>query len=147
MRLVRVAQSLIATYGVLIQGSTPFAVTLERPWLKNQEGLSCITAGVYECVRGQHRLASMDHDFETFEITGVPGRSKILFHKGNVPEDSHGCVLVGEAFNPVLGKPGITESGHGFDELMQLLRMTDRFPLSIIDAFDKYMLNEPAEAP
>jgi hypothetical protein len=42
---------------------------------------------------------------------------------------------VGEAFNPVLGRPGISESGHGFDEFMGLLKLTNRFALEVLDAF------------
>lgn len=140
MRLIRVAQGLIATYGVWVHDRIPFAVSLERPWKNNERGVSCISAGVYEC----RRIKSPKFG-DTFQVMDVPGRSEILIHKGNIDEDSHGCILIGEAFNPVLGKPGITDSGHAFAELMNLMRMTDRFPLSIIDAFDKYMLNEPAE--
>jgi len=128
MKLVRVALNQIATYGVLIQGDTPFAVTLERPWLDNRPNVSCIPAGHYEC----HRVQSPKFG-DTFEIANVHGRSSILFHKGNIMDDSHGCVLIGESFNPVLGKSGITRSGDGFAEFLSLLRMTDRFPLEIVE--------------
>lgn len=63
----------------------------------------------------------------------MPGRSEILFHKGNIDADTHGCIIVGEAFNPVLGRPGVTESGHAFEELLGLLRLTDRFQLAVVD--------------
>lgn len=142
MRLIRVAQNLTATYGVLCQGTVPFAVTLERPWRDNRRSESCIPAGIYEC----RRVVSPKFG-ETFEITNVPARSHILFHKGNLEDDTHGCVIVGEAFNPVLGRPGITESGHGFAEFLSLLRMVDRFALSIVDAFRLAMFNEPVKAP
>lgn len=128
MKLVRVSKATTATYGVLLQGDIPFAVTLERPWLDNQPNVSCIPAGKYECRRIQSPKFG-----ETFQICEVPGRSAILFHKGNISDDSHGCVLVGEAFNPVLGKPGITQSGDGFAEFLNILRMTDRFPLEIVE--------------
>ncbi|HXT13096.1 MAG TPA: DUF5675 family protein [Candidatus Angelobacter sp.] len=29
------------------------------------------------------------------EITGVPGRTNILFHGGNQPKNSEGCILLG----------------------------------------------------
>lgn len=128
MKLVRVSKCLTATYGVLLQGDIPFAVTLERPWLDNQPEVSCIPAGQYDCRKVQSPKFG-----ETFEVANVPGRSAILFHKGNVDTDSHGCILIGEAFNPVLGKPGITQSGEGFAEFISLLRMTDKFPLTIVE--------------
>ena len=128
MKLVRVSMCLTATYGVLLQGEIPFAVTLERPWLDNKPNESCIPAGKYEC-----RMVESPKFGKTFEVTNVPGRSAILFHKGNIADDSHGCILVGESFNPVLGKPGITQSGQGFAEFLSMLRMTDRFPLEIVE--------------
>lgn len=136
MRLIRVAQSDVATYGVLVQGRTPFALTLERPWRENRRGESCIPAGVYECRRVQSPTFG-----NTFEVINVPARSEILFHKGNIDDDTHGCILVGERFDPVLGKPGITASKEGFEEFLKLTRLTDRFPISVIDAFSTYMVN------
>ncbi len=70
----------------------PFSMTLERPWLDNHCDVSCIPAGIYVC----KRIVSPKFG-ETFEVTDVPGRSAILFHAGNVPEDSHGCILLGNA--------------------------------------------------
>lgn len=135
MQLIRVARTSSATYGVLVYGTIPFAVTLERAWQNNERGVSCIPGGpltapvVYQCARVKSPKFG-----DTFEVLNVPGRSEILFHKGNIDDDSHGCILVGEAFNPILGKPGITEAGHGFAELMSIMRLTDRFQLSVIEA-------------
>ena len=130
MKLIRVARNATATYGVLLQGEIPFAVTLERPWLDNRPMESCIPAGAYEC----RRVASPKFG-NTFEVTGVPGRSAILFHRGNLADDSLGCILVGEQFNPVLGKPGIAASKEGFAEFLALTSMTDSFPLTIQEAY------------
>src|SRR5574341_631744 len=128
MKLVRVARNSEATYGVLVQGDIPFAVTLERPWLDNQKGESCIPASHYICRRVESPKFG-----NTFEITDVPGRDAILFHKGNLSDDTHGCILVGEQFNPVLGRPGITASKEGFAEFLNLTSMTNEFPLEIVE--------------
>src|SRR5690349_801135 len=128
MKLVRVSKATSATYGVLLQGDIPFAVTLERPWQNNEQGVSCIPAGEYQCQR-----VNSPKFGDTFEVMNVPNRSAILFHKGIIDDDSHGCILVGEAFNQVLGKPGITGSGDGFAEFLSLLRMANNFPLSIVE--------------
>lgn len=103
------------TFGVLCDAGGPFAVTLELPWKDNAPQVSCIPAGTYLCKRIQS-----PHHGNTFEITGVPGRSKVLLHKANTIADLLGCVGVGEAFNVVNGKRGITESGKGFGEFLAL---------------------------
>lgn len=137
MRLIRIADNRIASYGVLIHDRTPFAVSLERPWRNNERNVSCIPPGTYEC-----RRVKSPRFGETFQVMDVPGRSQILFHKGNIDADTHGCICVGEAFNPVLGKPGITQSGEGFSEFLGLLRMTDRFALSVIAAYPALYLQD-----
>ena len=128
MKLVRVARNLCATYGVLVQGDIPFAVTLERPWLDNKKGESCIPAGDYYCKRVDSPTFG-----NTFEVAGVPGRSAILFHKGNLEDDTHGCILVGESFNPILGRPGIAASKEGFAEFLKITSMTNHFMLQIVE--------------
>ena len=66
------------------------AHTLERPWRGNQPNESCIPGGDYTCVRRvSQRFGS------TFEVRDVPGRTDILFHRGNFVADTHGCILVG----------------------------------------------------
>ena len=134
MILARVAPTDVSMYGVLIQGHIPFAVTLERPWRNNERRVSCIPTGTYEC-----RRVKSPKFGDTFQVMHVPNRSEILFHKGNLEDDTHGCICVGEAFNPVLGRPGITQSGAGFGELMHLLRMTNSFALTIVNAFEMYI--------
>jgi hypothetical protein len=120
---VRVAKNLEAIYGVLIQGSIPFAVTLEDPLL-------WIRAGAYKCGR-----VNSPRFGNTFEVKDVSGRTHILFHKGNTEEDTRGCILVGESFNPVLGRPGITSSKEGFAEFLNITSTTNEFPLEITEAF------------
>ena len=128
MKLIRVASNQTAVYGVLLQGDIPFAVTVERPWLDNRKGESCIPAGEYQCKR-----VNSPKFGNTFEVTGVPGRDAILFHRGNLADDSHGCILVGEQFNAVLGRPGITASKEGFGEFLTITSLTDSFLLEIVE--------------
>lgn len=130
MKLVRVARNSEATYGVLIQGSIPFAVTLERPWRDNKVGESCIPAGSYQCKRVNSPTFG-----PTFEVSNVPGRTEILFHKGNLSDDTHGCILIGESFNPVVGRPGITASKEGFAEFLSITSLALEFPLEIVEQF------------
>ena len=127
MRLVRLTKSAdTPTYGVLINEGVPFALTLERPWLDNMPNVSCIIPGTYQCIR--HISPRFG---ETFWVQDVPGRSEILFHKGNVSTDSHGCILVGESFNYVMGEAGITSSAQGFKEFMTILEGRNEFEITI----------------
>jgi hypothetical protein len=131
----RVALTLTAVFGVVIgPDGVPFSLSLERPWMNNQVGLSCVPAGVFRAVRCR---ASEDYGFkdspqfgDTFQVI-VPGRSKILFHKGNLASDSHGCILIGEQFEPVNGVPGIAASAKGFDQFLRLMADVDEFELEI----------------
>lgn len=127
MILKRVSYSLVATFGVLIHERIPFAVTLENPWLANERNVSCIPEGEYECVRVQSPRFG-----DTFEVLAVPGRSHILFHKGNVAEDTSGCILVGEEFGTLHGDKAVLRSGAGYGEFLRLLEGAGRFNLSVV---------------
>lgn len=122
MRIKRLNRSHIyPTFGVLMNDDgIPFALTLEKPWLSNMRGVSCIPEGRYVALR--HVSPKFG---ETFWLQEVPGRSGILFHKGNVESDSQGCILVGEQFNPINGEPGISHSAAGFQEFMRLSQGKD----------------------
>lgn len=129
MTIKRIAHREDGVFGVLLdQGELPFAVTLELPWRDNEVRRSCIPSGFYVC----QRVLSPKFG-NTFEITAVPGRSHILFHKANVDNDLLGCVGVGEMFEPWTdGSVSIQQSGKGFNEFLTRTADTDRFGLSII---------------
>lgn len=126
--------STIPTFGVLLQeDQIPFALTLERPWKDNQRSISCIPAGAYTCKRVTSPKFGV-----TFEVLNVPGRQEILFHKGNIQEDSHGCILIGEQFGVLLNKPAILAAKEGFEEFMRITAVgtspkIDEFKLFIRD--------------
>ena len=113
-RLIRISQTDDATFGVLLDEGIPFCVTLERPWLQNKRSVSCIPEGFYICERVRSPKFG-----NTFEIKDVPGRSHILFHKGNLSDDTHGCVLVGEQYEPLGGENAILASGKAFSEFKE----------------------------
>ena len=131
LTVIRITKSAeMPTYGVLLnETGVPFALTLERPWLDNQWSVSCIPTGTYTAKR--HISPKFG---ETFLLQDVPGRSEILLHKGNIDDDSHGCILVGEQFNNVRGEDGITASKEGFAEFMATVRGYDEITLIVRDA-------------
>lgn len=141
MTLIRVNKSAQKpTFGVLLYEGLPFALTLERPWMDNQPSKgdvpgSCIPAARYLCTRCRK---SPDYNFQdspqfgnTFQIRDVPNRSKILFHKGNLSDDTRGCVIVGEQFEPMNGQPAVLASKKGYDEFMSILADVDEFELEL----------------
>ena len=83
--------------------------------------------GVYRCVRVQSPRFG-----KTFEVTQVPGRTHILFHRGNYLEDTEGCILVAEEFSGTYEKPMIVSSHRGFMEMMKLLQDDSEFELEIL---------------
>ena len=126
VKVVRVVENKDGTFGVLIHGATPIGVTLELPWRDNRPFESCIPAGKYICKR-----TSTPHHGEVFEVQDVPDRSAILIHKGNLTQDTAGCILVGEEFGVLEGKAGILRSGAAFDEFMSRLEGQNEFLLEV----------------
>ncbi|MGL4296253.1 MAG: DUF5675 family protein [Aestuariivirga sp.] len=128
LELLRVGSSRRGTFGVVRHGAVPFVLTLERPWLDNQAGVSCIPAGRYRCRRVRSPKFGI-----TFEVCDVPGRSHILFHSGNTIEDTEGCILVGEEFSGTWDAPMLVSSRRGFLELFSYLEGIPEFDLNILD--------------
>ena len=115
LTLKRIAQTKYGVFGTLHDfNGIPFAVTLEREWKDNERDKSCIPAGDYLCARTDSPKFG-----RVFELTGVRDRSHILIHKGNLLKDTTGCILVGEKFEPLEGKPAVLSSGDAFQELME----------------------------
>lgn len=100
-------------------------VTVERPWKGNKPFESCIPEGLYDC----KRYSSTKYP-DTFEITGVPGRTKILFHKGNSAADVEGCIAVGTSFD--FSGYRIVDSASAFHEMMDHLRPYKEFQIDIV---------------
>tara|TARA_R110000803_G_scaffold162334_1_gene225963 strand:- start:5 stop:430 length:426 start_codon:yes stop_codon:yes gene_type:complete len=132
LRLKRIATSKEeGTFGVLLDGYVPFAVSLEPPFIVQPDGLttpniSCIPTGIYVCKR-----VNSPRFGDTFEVTDVEEghRSHILFHKGNSTKNTLGCILIGEGF----GSLGIERSRQGFDEFKSKTSELDQFILQITE--------------
>ena len=106
------------------------AATLEHSY----GGKPKLPVGEYRCVRGFHRLHADAPLFETFEVTGVPGHTGILFHIGNFNRDSDGCILLGRAATTsVEGWSMVTSSGATFQQFMKDLEGVESFSLTVED--------------
>jgi hypothetical protein len=127
LTIKRIGEGKYGTFGVILFDDVPFALTLERPWLDNQKGISCIPSGLYKCKRVDSPKFG-----DTFEVEHVPMRTHILFHKGNLDDDSHGCILIGEQYEYLKGDPAILASKKGFNEFKAKLSDVDEFTLYIM---------------
>jgi hypothetical protein len=117
--------------GVLeIPGNRPF-VTLEPADNQNQRLRSCIPTGEYPCRRVYKRTTYGGmYIAETFTVDNVPSRSGILFHVGNYPRDTAGCILLGTAYT---GEGVIINSRAAFAEFLSALKGVEQFTLLIHD--------------
>lgn len=110
--------------------SEQVAVTCERTFGADDEPTVVIPPGVYRCVRGVHSLDGV-HRFETYEITGIPGHSGLLFHTGNTEMDSKGCVLLGKHFGQMGDVMAVLDSRVAFRDFMDLMNLADVFQLTV----------------
>ncbi len=129
LTLVRVGECGRGMFGMLKFGRVPFVLTLEQPWKDNQQNISCIPPGRYTCqsIRSPKFGA-------TYEVMNVPGRTHILFHRGNYVEDTQGCILIGDTMGGTFDAPAIEASLRGFGEFMALVSGHATFGLDIVDA-------------
>lgn len=129
VKLVRTESGPMGTFGRMEMDDEPLCVTCEDPPNNNARGISCIPAGIYDCV--PH---NSDKFPNVWEVTDVPNRTAILIHNGNTIDDTHGCILVGESFMDFSsGRHGVINSR----KTLEMLRDTipDNFTLEIIEDF------------
>ena len=88
--------------------------TLENPYINNERNVSCIPEGKYN-VRLRTPRESATRDYLHLIVQEVPDRSFILFHRGNKPEHTQGCILVG--FNNE--QDFVSKSKYAMDFLMR----------------------------
>ena len=83
-----------STLGELFLNGERMCDTLENPWINNKKNVSCIPRGEYK-VRLRLARESATRDYLHLLVEDVENRSYILFHIGNTPKDTSGCILVG----------------------------------------------------
>lgn len=141
MKLSRNSRGVSGVFGDIADESGEHVCVILEHAYEQADGsyLPKIAPGIYDCVRGTHRLEHYNDGkpFETFEITGVPNFmgnlvSKCLFHPGNFNLDSNGCLLTG------VGKLGqmITNSRTAFASFMKSREGCDSFELIVEEIHD-----------
>ncbi len=131
IELIRLEESFqYGTFGVLKFNKSVFCVTLEPPDVWNAKNMSSIPAQQYMC----WRIVSPTFG-ETFEIKDVPGRTNVLFHAGNISENTKGCVIIAEYFGKLGKNRGILNSGATFTKFMNRLHDYKAFHLTIKEVY------------
>lgn len=126
VEVVRLEKGADGTFGVLRLDGRVFCVTLELPDRDNAVNVSCIPAGSYTC-----RKVESPTFGPTYEIDDVPGRSHILFHAGNIADDTQGCVLLGKQFGVLGQHRGVLQSGSTFRDFLEKCSGVEGFQFSI----------------
>ena len=132
--IIRVEVGQEGTFGVLLLDGKTYCVTLELPWRGNAQNVSSIPANRYICRRTVSPLITKITGGkwnETFEITGIPGRTGVLLHSGTFVENTHGCVLLASAYGKLRGERAILNTGATFDDFLTITRNVASFPLTI----------------
>lgn len=141
LQLLRTERLADGVFGELIGVDVSLRlVTMEDDWRDNAPRLSCIPAGLYLLKRTIYHK----HGYETFEVTGVKGRSRILIHPANTEEDVEGCIGVGMrrgflhvAKDEDTGATNVTKhavvgSKHAFGLFMEALADVDEADLEVL---------------
>ncbi len=102
--------------------------TLELADNDNENYVSCIPKGTYECVPRKSEKYK-----QHYHITNVPDRDLILFHWGNFHEDTLGCVLVGQTHFDIDkdGYKDVTSSKATFSKMISAIGRNN-FTLTIV---------------
>lgn len=129
VELIRVEENeRYGTFGVLRIDGCATCVTLEPPDRDNRANVSNIPPGRYLA----RRVNSPKYG-NTFEVTGVPGRSHILFHSGNWAKDTKGCILLGQYYEKLKSNRMIKNSGVTFASFLACTENVDEFEFTVIE--------------
>jgi hypothetical protein len=126
----RIASNDAGTFGVVLDGDTPFCVSCELPWKDNQKNISCIPNGYFEAMRVQSPRFG-----NTFEVKGgsLGDRTHVLFHTGNFAlKDSKGCILLAEGFGQ---NDHVERSRVAFNEFIERTKDCEYFILRIMEDY------------
>lgn len=99
------------TFGVLCdEFGNEICKTIERPWLDNQQRVSCIPDGEYDLIPHQSprfgQCYAIDGEQHGVTIFGPSQRTHILIHVANRVDQLQGCIGVGMDFGVLKDKQG-----------------------------------------
>lgn len=112
------------TTGKLYIDDVFFCYTMENPWLGNKVGISCIPKGDYSLRGYQSSRFGESYILKGDEVGHFDGekqRSGILFHRGNGPRDTRGCILLGYGTGIVNSEWAVTNSTQAVKDFLNKL--------------------------
>ena len=130
LTLVRLEVGPEGTFGVLLIDARVFCVTLEPTWRFNEPNRSAVPPGQYLC-----KLISSFKFGNTYHVQDVSGRTEIIFHPGNFPHDTQGCIILAEHYGKLRDERVILNSGQTFKAFMDAMKGHGQTLLTIRHAF------------
>ena len=110
------------TYAVLCdECGNELTKTVERPWLNNQPGISCVPEGEY--ILEPHTSPKFGQCYALVApelgvtISSQSLRTHILIHAANLPEQLEGCIAPGMQFGVLKNKWAVLESKVALQQL------------------------------
>lgn len=111
----------------------PIFPTIERPWLDNQNSISCIPEGIYT-VKPYSNPDNPAH-VNVWEIMDVANRTGVLIHPANVASQLKGCIAPGLSSGYMLyenkNQKAVTNSQLAIGQMKVLLKYPAEFQLTI----------------
>jgi len=119
------------TFGILRVDKKIFCATLEPADRDNKPSISCIPAGQYDVKRWQSPKFGA-----TWQVRNVPSRDYILFHAGNIMENTEGCILLGQYIDKLRDDRAVKNSGDTFKKFMGATKyISDNMHLTIKECY------------
>jgi len=136
-QLIRFRSSDHGTFGMLTS-SEYHSYTIELPWRDNAPNVSCIPTGEYDVIW----CWSNHFKRYLYLLDGVPGRSGVRIHAGNLAGDitrglrthSQGCILPGTRTGIYKGQRAVILSEPKVSELQRAFQEKP-FRLSVVEAY------------
>lgn len=133
LELVRFGSTPYGTFGKLLIPQGPDIrkfYTVERPWLDNEVGVSCVPLGEYGLIwLPTTTPVPAKYNGHTWYLEGdtvglEPGqkqRSRVAVHIGNTMADLRGCIAPGANLTSLEGAWGVGRSRASMDDIYALL--------------------------
>ena len=88
--------------------------TMERSWRGNRGNVSCVPTGDYPCaILSSPRYGLRYH----LDPDAILPRTHILFHAGNWPRNTQGCILPGMSAGHLEGERAVLDSTRALREI------------------------------
>lgn len=124
LNLRRLERGADGTFGVLFINKKMFCTTLEPS--NGHE----IATGVYKCFSFNSPKFGMTIRVE------VPSRTNILFHPGNVKDDSDGCILLGKSgTSKSIKQRGVYDSRNTLTDFLYVMAGANNWILEVDEVY------------